>query len=248
MFVAAGIDPRPQHAPHGPSPYPRRTVAARSFARMDDPQSGSRAIASTALALLLATASAIVVALSIAVLRDPGPLPGDLWIVRHLQRIGEPVPTFADWVRLTTSTEATLVVFAIPAWLVIRRHRRAGALAVAIAVATMLIAQPAFKELIDRPRPSTEQVDVRAGYDSASFPSGHSMSTATAWGAAAMVAARHRRRREATALCVPIALTSVASLIQGVHWPSDSLAGLLIGGIAACGAATVLRRAERGTQ
>jgi undecaprenyl-diphosphatase len=164
--------------------------------------------------------------------------------LRWWQKLGEPVPTLADGVRLTTSTEAALILFAVPAALVINRYRRAGGLAVAIAVLTMLVAQPVIKEVIDRPRPSAEQVDVRAEYDSNSFPSGHSMSTTAAWGAAALVAARHRRPRLAAALCVPIALTSVASLVQGVHWPSDSLAGLMLGGISAIGAAAVLRRAE----
>jgi membrane-associated phospholipid phosphatase len=194
--------------------------------------------------VVIVVAGAIAIALAIAVLIEPGPLPGELSIVRWWQRIGEPVPTLAEWVRLTTSTEACLIVFAIPAVLVIKRHRRAGGAAVAIAVLTMLVAQPVLKEVIDRPRPSPEQVDVRAEYDSKSFPSGHSMSSVAAWGCAALVAARHRRPLVAAALCVPVALTSVASLVQGVHWPSDSTAGLMIGGISAIGTAAVLGRAE----
>jgi membrane-associated phospholipid phosphatase len=194
--------------------------------------------------VLIVVAGSIAVALAIAVTVEPGPLPGEVSIVRWWQRIGEPIPTLAEWVRLTTSTEASLIVFAVPAVLVVRRYGSAGAVAVAIAAVTMLIAQPLIKDVIDRPRPSTEQVDVRAEYDSKSFPSGHSMSTAAAWGAAALVAARRHRPRIAALLCVPIALTSVASLVQGVHWPSDSLAGLMIGGISAMGTAAVLGRAE----
>ena len=194
--------------------------------------------------VVIVVAAAIATALALAVILEPGPLPGELAVIGWWQRFGEPVPTLAEWVRLTTSTEACLIVFAVPALLAIKRHRRAGGAAIAIAVLTMLVAQPVLKEVIDRPRPSPEQVDVRAEYDSKSFPSGHSMSSMAAWGAAAVVAARHRRPGVATALCVPVALTSVASLVQGVHWPSDSCAGLMIGGISAIGTAAVLRRAE----
>ena len=194
--------------------------------------------------VLILVAGSIAVVLAIAVLVEPGPWPGEVSIVRWWQRMGEPVPTLAEWVRLTTSTEASLIVFAIPAVFVVRRDRRAGAAAIAIAAVTMLIAQPLIKDVIDRPRPSPEQVDVRADYDSKSFPSGHSMSTTAAWGAAALVAARRCRPGVAALLCVPIALTSVASLVQGVHWPSDSLAGLMIGGVSAIAAAAVLERAE----
>ena len=72
----------------------------------------------------------------------------------------EPAPTVAEWVRLTTSTQATLVVGALPAWWLIRRYRRSGLIAVAIVAATMLVAQPVIKELIDRPRPTDVQVDA----------------------------------------------------------------------------------------
>ena len=58
------------------------------------------------------------------------------------------------------------------------------------------------------------------------------------------MAARRGRPVLAGVLCVPIALTAAASQVQGVHWPSDALAGTLIGGVAAVMAATVLLREE----
>jgi membrane-associated phospholipid phosphatase len=211
---------------------------------MESPEAVRAHSLSTGELVAIVVAGAIAIALAIAVVVEPGPLPGDLAILRWWQDLGEPVPTIADGVRLTTSTEAALIVFAVPAVLVVKRYRRAGGIAVAIALLTMLVAQPALKEVIDRPRPSAEVVDVRAEYGSKSFPSGHSMSTAAVWGAAVAFAAHHRRARLAAVLCVPIALTSVASLVQGVHWPSDSFAGVILGGISAIGAAAVLRRAE----
>lgn len=178
--------------------------------------------------------------LAIAVIIHPGPLPGDLAIVTWWQRFGEPIPTIAEWVRLTTSTEANLIVAALPAWFLVHRYGRLAAAAVAIGVVTMLLAQPLIKELVDRPRPTADQVDVRAEYTSMSFPSGHSMSTMAVWGVAVLVAVAMQRPRLAVVFAIPIALTSVASSIQGVHWPSDSLAGLLLGAISAIASAALL--------
>jgi membrane-associated phospholipid phosphatase len=196
--------------------------------------------------LAVSIAGAAVVALAIAVTIEPGPLPGEVSFVRRWQRLAEPVPTLAEWVRLTTSTQATLIVMAVPALWAIIRHRRRGAIAVVISVFTMLVAQPVMKEIVDRPRPTEADVEVRAPYTSKSFPSGHSMSTTAAWGAAAIVAARRGRPWLAGTLCLPIAMTGAASQVQGVHWPSDALAGTLTGGIAAVAAAALLVRDDSG--
>ena len=97
----------------------------------------------------MASLTVVATALAIAVVVDPGPLPGDLAIVRWWQRRPEPVPTIAEWVRLVTSTEANLIVAIVPATFVVVRCGRAGAIAVAITVATMLVAQPALKLLFE---------------------------------------------------------------------------------------------------
>jgi membrane-associated phospholipid phosphatase len=171
--------------------------------------------------------------LTLAVLRDRGPLPGDLWFVEHIQRLGPPVPAIADAIRLVTSTEACIAA-SLPAliWMA-RRQRRATSIVIAIAAASMLVVQPGAKQLVDRPRPSEELVDVRADYSSKSYPSGHSLSTTTTWGAAGGYAWRAGRRRLAAGLWIPILLTGLSSSVQGVHWPSDAAAGTLIGGLAA---------------
>ena len=117
-------------------------------------------------------------------------------------------------------------------WLV-ARHGRRGAIVVAIAALTILVAQPAVKAVVDRPRPSPEQVIVRAQTGSMSFPSGHSMSTATVWGAVVGAAWARRRRGVAAAAAVPIVLTFFASGVQGVHRPTDAFAGTLLGAVAA---------------
>jgi membrane-associated phospholipid phosphatase len=181
----------------------------------------------------VAVAGVVLGVLTWAVVARSGPLPGDLWLVRNAQRPGQPVPASAEFVRLTTSTEACLIAI-IPAIVWFRRRNRPAVVpALAIALIWMLGVQPVSKELVDRPRPSEQQVDVRADYSSTSYPSGHSLSTTATWGAASAYAWRNRRRWPAAALGLPVLLTGMSSSVQGVHWPSDAVAGTIIGGLAA---------------
>jgi membrane-associated phospholipid phosphatase len=209
------IDPRPVP----PSEHPTRRVAV--------------VISSLAIVVLAALTTAVV-------LQD-GPLPGEVAIIRWLQSFAEPIPAIAGAIRLTTGTEANLLVGAVPAVWAVRRHGRRGLAAMVILLVAMLVVQPVSKELVDRDRPDETQVEVRAEHTSRSYPSGHSLSTTAVWGTAGWYTARIGRRWAAAA-SVPIASTAVASGIEGVHWVSDSIAGMIIGGVAAWGAAGLLRR------
>lgn len=181
----------------------------------------------------LALAGAVLAVLTVAVLAHPGPLPGEAAYVRALQRPGEPVPTLAELVRLTTSTEAALVLAVGPAVWAIARWGRTAARPVVIVLIAMLVVQPLFKEVVDRPRPTEEQVEVRATSTSESYPSGHSLSTTAVWGVALGVAARRGGRALAVVTGAPIAATFLAGGVQGVHWPSDAIAGTIVGATAA---------------
>jgi membrane-associated phospholipid phosphatase len=180
-----------------------------------------------------ALAPVVLATLTAVVLAHPDPLVGELSYVRWLQRRGEPLATAAEIVRATTGTEASIILAALGAVWSIRRFGEAGVRALLIALVVMLVVQPVFKELVDRPRPNATQVEVRTDHSSKSFPSGHSLSTTTIWGAAAGLAWRRRRRTLAAAALVPIVATGFASAVQGVHWPSDAIAGTLVGLIGA---------------
>lgn len=188
---------------------------------------------------LLAAVSLVV--LTAAVLVVDGPLPGEVAVIRWLQGFGPPVPAAADVLRFATGTEGNLVIGAIPAVWLIRRHGRRGVAAVAICLAAMLVVQPVSKEIVDRDRPDETQVEVRAEHSSRSYPSGHSLSTTAVFGTAALYAARTGHRRWALLLALPIPCTAVASGVHGVHWVSDAIAGTIIGGAAAWAAVAVLR-------
>lgn len=181
---------------------------------------------------LAVAASAVVALLTILVVIHPGPLPGEVAYIDWLQGWGTPVPAAAELVRDLTSTEAALIVSTVPAIVLIRRRRRSGIAVAAIALVAMLIVQPVFKEVVDRPRPTAQDVEVRADYESKSFPSGHSLSTTATWGALAAFAWRRRRRLVAAVVAAPVVLTFFASGVEGAHWPTDSIAGTLTGAFA----------------
>jgi undecaprenyl-diphosphatase len=131
-------------------------------------------------------------------------------------------------------TVLTLVtVVAAIAFLLHRKARHALTL-----VATVLIAQfgsEALKQLYGRPRPDLAPHGVYVY--SASFPSGHSMLSATVYLTLAVLIASLEPRPAAKVLVfvtavVVMAAVGVSRVYLAVHWPSDVLAGWCAG--AAC--------------
>jgi membrane-associated phospholipid phosphatase len=190
---------------------------------------------------LAAVAATLLTALTVAVVLADGPLPGEVADIRRWQAIGAPIPAIADGVLVVTGTEATLVVGIVPAAWLVRRHGRRGLAAVLFILGAILVVQPLSKEVIDRERPTSDQVEVRAESTSESFPSGHALGTTAVWGTAALYARATGRRALGTLLVLPIVATGVATAVQGVHWASDVVAGAIIGGATAWLAVRTLR-------
>jgi undecaprenyl-diphosphatase len=86
-----------------------------------------------------------------------------------------------------------------------------------------------LKALVDRARPDLWST---AWYWGASFPSGHTLSTAAFATALSLCAARlwPRSRYAAAALAIVwIFLVGLSRLVLGVHWPTDVLAAICLG-------------------
>lgn len=102
----------------------------------------------------------------------------------------------------------------------------------ALAIASGTLLSNAMKLIFERPRP--DLVQHLDQVSTASFPSGHSMISMLAWLTFAAVAVRfveHHSVRvfllfSALSLSIAIGLTRV---YLGVHWPSDVIAGWLLG-------------------
>lgn len=116
--------------------------------------------------------------------------------------------------------------------LLVRRRARAAVFVVAATVGAWFV-DNALKALVDRERPPL--AEPLASASGASFPSGHAMTSAAAFGALLIVvlplvpaAKRGLVVGAAIALVVAIGVTRVA---LGVHWPTDVLGGW-VGGVA----------------
>ncbi len=177
--------------------------------------------------LVLAAAVALTV---LAALDDR--LPGDLSASNAVQDWPFPGEPFADVLRLLSGTEVVAGIgaaLAVIAWLA---GRRRPALALAVGLALMVLLQFAVKEIVDRPRPPPELVDLRAGFTSPSFPSGHTMSPTYLYGflaVAALASPLYRGLRGAVVALVAafLLLGGLANVYLGAHWTSDVIGGYL---------------------
>ena len=122
--------------------------------------------------------------------------------------------------------------------LIFKKTRWAGVAVAVSLILDVLIVNVILKMSVNRPRPWTEWPDIKAFYSSisvriptdSSFPSGH---TASLFAAATALAFRYKLK-SLPAFFVAL-LVACSRIYLCLHYPSDVLAGMLIG--AACGVA-----------
>jgi undecaprenyl-diphosphatase len=125
-----------------------------------------------------------------------------------------------------------LVPFAVGCCLLLARAgMRREALAVALSLGGAMLIADVVKLLTSRPRPAVEHLQAVGG---SSFPSAHTMQASAFWLALALtLRARTARRRVlwlAIGGAVLVALVVAWSRVYlGVHYPSDVVAGLVLG-------------------
>ncbi|MFJ8695056.1 phosphatase PAP2 family protein [Streptomyces roseolilacinus] len=193
--------------------------------------------AAVALLLLVALAWAPLLALDRAVVEELHPT-----AVRR-PVLTEGVRVLSDWVWDPLTLRILLAVVAVALW----RAGEPGPAGLLVAVCAVAAAvQQGVKALVGRERPQwSDPVDSA---EFAAFPSGHAMTAAVVCGLLWWVAARTARR----ALVRPVVVAGAVSTVGvgltrvylGVHWPSDVLAGWLLG---ACLVAAAVVAYERWT-
>lgn len=215
--------------PDGPGAY--RTLL-RGLERSLDAGHAAAYLALAAAAAVLAT---VVVLITLAVTLGPATAALDhaimAWVgARHGpggQRIALQVTALGNTVTLS-------VLLLWLAALLLATGRRFDAAVVAAAFGGGRILNEGLKAMFDRVRP--ELIDWGTPVVSASFPSAHAMSSAIAYGTLAYMLARTGAgtalRWAGWAVAGVLAVGVAASRVYlGVHYPTDSAAGLIAGGI-----------------
>lgn len=163
-------------------------------------------------------------------------LPGDEALTEWLQEQLLPGQDLSDFVRAVTTTEVVLATGAPVSLILWLKGYRQQAILLGAGLAALAIVQFGVKEIVDRPRPDTGLVDIRAGRSSPSFPSGHVMSGTYLYGfliylALTLPIGRAAAVALAVASALVIALAGPVNVWVGAHWPSDALGGYLLAGV-----------------
>ncbi len=206
-----------------------------------------RSLASPA-ALWLALLALSIALSTLASIHDN--LPGDTGTASWLQGLAFPGESLSDTVRSITSTQFLLAVGGALALLLWLRGYRLEALVFAAALIVLPLLQAGIKEIVDRPRPTADLVELRAAFSSPSFPSGHVMSATYFYGYLLYLAISFplpslARAALAAAAAAVLALTAPANVWLGVHWSSDTLGGYAWGALLLLPVVVACRRYRR---
>jgi membrane-associated phospholipid phosphatase len=183
------------------------------------------------------------IALTVAVARDAGPLPGDVGLTVWWQRLILPHPWLSRLLEIDSTVNwprpaGILVATAIAVFVALSRWLDA-----ALALATVATADATnflINQIIQRPRPLGYGVYVDRYISGVySFPSGHVEHAVACFGSVLLLTFQVRRTGTRTlavlwvvraGLILGIVLMGPSRVLMGEHWPSDSLAGLFWGG------------------
>ena len=188
---------------------------------------------------LCCCAVSVVAALGVAVYLDSALVRLDLAAVRLLHRLSfdEATALATGITDLASTTTVLLVAAAAAAALALRGHWH-GAVSVAVSVGATQVVVYGIKALVARGRPPASSAFVdAAGY---AFPSAHAASGVALYGLLALLTLRRLNGRVQVAAGA-LALMAVGSIgltrvYLGAHYPSDVLAGWLVGAVVAAGA------------
>ena len=204
----------------------------------------ARARDRTELAFLLGGLLLVVLLLGFAVMSnlvlEGGTQNFDDRILRALRRADDPaVPIGPLWLRLAalditalgSATVLGLVVVSIAGFMVLQGLRRT-ALFVCVASVSGSLLNWGLKEIFQRARPDV--VPHLREVMSLSFPSGHAMTSAVVYLTLGALLMRVVPRRTTKIYCMAVAillaaLVGLSRIYLGVHYPTDVLAGWLVG-------------------
>jgi undecaprenyl-diphosphatase len=162
-----------------------------------------------------------------------------LLALRNPADLGDPLgpPWFEEMMRDLTALGGTAVLTLLTVtallYLGMARHWRLAWLLLIVAVGSFVL-NMLLKAGFDRPRPDLVPQGMVVYH--ASFPSGHAMTAASIYLTLGALVARIQIRRSQAALVMVTAmivtvLVGISRIYLAVHWPSDVLAGWIVGSV-----------------
>ena len=151
------------------------------------------------------------------------------WVAEHRSPGFEPVALEITFLGTGTVVLALVAVSGMFLWL---SNHKYSAVLLLVSTVGGIVLNNVLKVGFGRPRPQI--IDWGTDVVSWSFPSGHAMSAAVVYGTVAYLAARLQRRHlhRVLTMCAAILLIlliAASRVYLGVHYPSDVLAGIIIG-------------------
>lgn len=151
------------------------------------------------------------------------------WVIDH--RGGFLTEVMVGASRFGSTPSLVVIALAAAGWLALK-GRKGDALLVIGASAGAFALGPVLKAIVERPRPALS--DHVVFVHSWSYPSGHGLNSMVVLGLLTVLAVRARPgalRRTLLALLGTflVVVVGASRVYLGVHWPSDVLAGWLIG-------------------
>jgi undecaprenyl-diphosphatase len=151
------------------------------------------------------------------------------WMAAHQSKPKDAV--MVEITSLGTGVVVGMIVLVAGMFLWLNHHKHSAILLIAATLGGIVL-DNLLKIGFNRPRPQVFQWGTYAM--SSSFPSGHAMSSVIVYGTVAYLAARLQQRLASRILTMAVAAIMIVAicfsrLYLGVHYPSDVLAGVVIG-------------------
>lgn len=184
---------------------------------------------------------ALLLVLTFLVKHHPGPLTGDVGVELDVQHALLPHPPIAGMVEAVSTLNwpiPSVITLAVIVVIFLLLKRWLDVLTVIATAAVSDETSYLFNQWIKRPRPSGYGIHILSKIANFySFPSGHVVHATAVFGVFLFLSTQIRRPIHPLViglirvlLVAAIILMPISRILEGEHWPTDVLAGLLYGG------------------